>query len=274
MRNLFQFLWRFNFFIYFIVLEIICITLIYRTSYYQKSALFSASNSITGRINEISTGITSYLVLSRENTQLRQENAHLRKYLTRYGVANPDTIPDSVLNFKFEYLAGKVISNSINNRNNYFMIDKGTRDGVTTDMGVISYSGVAGIIVAVSSKYSLAMSVLHKNARISGKFKNNNQLVNITWNGNNHRIGTVEDVPTYVVVTAGDTIVTSGRSHIFPEGIMIGTIREIDQNYDKPLISGTLDFSTDFNSLYGVYIIRNFDRQEQLFLESKVTDEQ
>jgi len=273
MRNLFQFLWRYNFFLYFIVLEVFCFVLIYRTSYYQKSALFNASNSVTGRINEVGSNISGFLNLNRANEQLRKENARLRTVLTRVHKITPEKIPDSILNFNFKYIGAKVISNSINKRNNYFMLDKGSRDGVTIDMGVATIDGVAGIIVAVSAKYSLAMSVLHKDSRISGKLKNNNQLVNVTWDGNDYRIGVVEDIPTHVNLLQGDTVLTSGHSHIFPEGLMIGTIRDVDESYEQLFITGTLDFSNDFNGLYSAYIIQSFDRPEVQYLESKKINE-
>lgn len=273
MRNLFQFLWRYNFFLYFIILEVISFTLIFNTSYYQKSSMLSTTNSFTAKVNEVGSNITRFFTLNKENEELRKENAQLRSVLTRVYKIEPAKVPDSVLNFKFKYIGAKVISNSVNKRNNYFMLDKGSRDGVTIDMGVVTIDGVAGIIVAVSAKYSMAMSVLHKDSRISGKLKNYNQLVNITWDGKDYRIGVVEDIPTHISLRQGDTVLTSGHSHIFPEGLMIGTIREVDKSFEQLFITGILDFSNDFNSLYSAYIIQNFDRQELEYLEAKQKNE-
>ena len=175
--------------------------------------------------------------------------------------------PDSNLKLpvsgKLKYISAKVISNSVQKRNNYFMVDKGRAEGVKKEMGVITSDGIVGIITDVSDHFSSGISILHKDSRISGRIKKNQHLVNVSWNGVNYRIGKLEDIPTHVELQPGDTIITSGNSHIFPEGILIGTV---DKVYDTQQLfkSADIRFSVDYNRLYFVYIIESMEREEIL----------
>jgi rod shape-determining protein MreC len=139
-------------------------------------------------------------------------------------------------------------------------------------MGVVSSKGIAGIIVGVSKHFALGMSMLHKDARISGRIKKNNQLVNITWEGNDYSHGKVNDIPKHIDLIEGDTIITSGNSLLFPEGILIGTIEEFQIKENELFNSAVLSFETDFNSLYYIYIIENQNKEEILNLESNINN--
>ena len=129
-------------------------------------------------------------------------------------------------------------------------------------MGVISSTGIVGIIVGTSSNYAYVMSLLHQNSRISARIKKNNHLVNVLWDGKNYEEGLVIDIPSHIELSAGDSIVTSGNSLIFPEGIMVGTIQEYMQSANQDLSEAVIKFSTDFNRLQYVYIIENYMKPE------------
>ncbi len=153
------------------------------------------------------------------------------------------------------------------------MIDKGALHGIEKEMGVISSTGLAGIVIGVSSRYSTVMSMLHQNSRISGRIKKNGQLINVIWKGMNYKEGLVIDIPTHINLATGDTIITSGNSLIFPEGIVIGIILEERQSDIQDLGEATMAFTTDFNSLKHVYIIRNMMKEEQQELQNEIADE-
>lgn len=162
----------------------------------------------------------------------------------------------------YYYINAKVISSSVNRQNNFLLLNKGSRQGVRAEMGVISSTGVAGIIVGVSPNYAYVMSLLHHNMRISARIKKNNHLVNVLWDGRNYRSGRVVDIPSHLELYPGDSIITSGNSLVFPEGILIGTVSEYLHSSNKDLSEAVIDFSTDFNSLNYVYIIENLMREE------------
>jgi rod shape-determining protein MreC len=118
-----------------------------------------------------------------------------------------------------------------------------------------------GIVIDVSKNFCSGISILHKDIRISGRIKKNLHLVNVSWDGINYRIGTLEDIPTHVDLQKGDTIITSGNSHIFPEGIMIGTVEKVRES-DQLFKTAEVNFSVDYNHLYFGYIIDNSQKDE------------
>jgi rod shape-determining protein MreC len=142
-------------------------------------------------------------------------------------------------------------------------MDKGWADGVKKDMGVIAADGVVGIVIDVSQHFSSGISILHKDMKISGRVKKNQHLVNVSWDGMNYRVGKLEDIPTHIDLAEGDTILTSGNSHIFPEGVMIGRVIKVYET-DELFKSADIEFSVDYNRLYYVYIIENIYREEMI----------
>jgi rod shape-determining protein MreC len=135
-------------------------------------------------------------------------------------------------------------------------------------MGVIIGNTVVGQVVAVSPHFSWIMSLLNKDSRISGKFRKNNQLVNIEWNGVNYRTGQVKEIPKHIKMVVGDTIITSGNSDIFPEGLLIGTISDFTIAQDENFNYGEIRFTTDFNSLGYIEVVVDLMRQEKEKLKS------
>lgn len=260
MRNLLDFLSKYSFFFLFLILEVICFILIYNNNYYQRSRIISTTSGLSGNARAAFDDIASYLNLKKANQQLADENAFLRSQ-QKIQVKSLDTLYRFTENAPFNYISAKVISSTIQKRNNFFMLDKGREDGIKKDMGVITSDGIVGIIIDVSRHFSSGISVLHKDTRISGRIKKNRHLVNVSWNGVNYRMGTLEDIPTHVDLRRGDTILTSGNSHIFPEGIMIGTVDRVygaEQLFKKAKVV----FSVDYNHLYYAYVIDNENYEE------------
>ncbi len=170
----------------------------------------------------------------------------------------------------YKYTGAKVISNTVNKKNNFIIVDKGSNDSIEKEMAVVSDKGLAGIVIGVSPHYSIIMSMLHQNSVISARIKKNNQLVNVIWGTDDIRFGRVEDIPSHIKLYKGDTVVTSGNSLIFPPGIEIGTIEKYEADSLKNLNSAIIRFSTDFNGLHWVYIIKNRDKKEQQSLTDSI----
>jgi rod shape-determining protein MreC len=148
------------------------------------------------------------------------------------------------------------------------MLNKGWKDGIQNHMGVIIGNRIVGQVVSVSEHFSWIMSVLNKDSRISGKFKKNDQLVNVEWDGGNYRKGSVREIPKHVPIRKGDLIITSGNSDIFPEGLEIGKINDYTIAQDENFNYATILFSTDFNSLSYVEVVIDMMRQEKDMLKN------
>lgn len=273
MRNLLAFISRYQFLFLFLIFLVISFTLLYNNNYYQRSKVVSTTGNITGRLNQEYENFAGYFELKKSNEDLAAENARLRSLLHIKTKSIPDSLVRQESGLTLKYISARVISNSVQQRNNYFMLDKGYRAGIKKDMGVITANGVIGIIIDVSENYSSGISVLNKDARISGRIKKNNQLVNISWNGINYRLGDISHIPSHVNLVPGDTILTSGNSQIFPEGIMIGTLEYVDDEMENLFKKGKVRFSIDYNNISYVYVIENSSREEILRLKMSTPNE-
>mgnify|MGYP000666342139 CR=1 FL=1 len=163
----------------------------------------------------------------------------------------------------YKYIPVKVVSSSVSKSNNYIVVNKGSKHGIHKEMGVVSTTGISGIVVGVSLNYSTIMSMLNPKMRISARIKNSGQLVNVIWDNSDYLYGTVIDIPSHIKLNKGDSIVTSGNSLIFPEGIMVGEIESHETNDNKNLSTAQLLFSTDFNSAQHLFVIENIMKPEQ-----------
>jgi len=254
MKYLFIFLKKQSFFFLFIFLEIIAMMLFFSHNSFQQSRIINSSNVISGFVNSAVSSVRDYFHLAEANEQLNSENARLYRLLQQSTVFPYSIVKEQDTGFSF--IPAKVISNTTRGRNNFIMIDKGRLDGVEREMGLVSPQGIAGIIVEVSNHYATAMSLLHKDSRISARLKNSGQMVNVSWDGKDYKKGLVEDIPTHIIPRQGDTVFTSGYSFVFPANMMIGTIGE-EIITGGSLHTAELVFSTDFNNLLHVIVTKN-----------------
>ena len=229
MRNLIAFLWKYNFFFLFIILEVIAFSLIVNNNYYQRRVVINSTNDFTGGLLEKFDNFSEYLALKNANKILSEENARFFNMLPSTFIKSDTSlffINDTLYNRQYNYVSAKVVSNSINRRNNYLKINKGRTHGLKADMAILSPHGVVGQIIEVSEHFSSVMSILNSNTRISAKLKKNNQVGSLFWNGKSYRLGKLVDIPSHVEFNKGDTIVTSGFSYIYPEGKIIGVVED------------------------------------------------
>lgn len=271
MHYLLAFLWKHNFFFLFILLELVAFALITNSRNYQGAIIISATSELTGNLNLASTNLANYLNLNEANQLLLEQNTKLLQ-----NQSSSFLVSDTNFYYKdslYRYIGAKVISISTHKRNNYMMLNRGSKHGIKKDMGVISGEGIVGTVIGVSKNFCSVMLLLHKDAKISVRIKKNNQLVNAVWNEINYKYGTLEDIPAHLQLNYGDSIISSGNSFIFPAGIRIGNIENYNSESGKSLNTAKIKFSTDFNSLYYVYIIDNLFTPELIQLQNKLIDE-
>lgn len=271
MRGLFRFLLRNYFLMMFLALEAISLVLIVSFNNYQRVTFINSSNNLTGNIYERFSTLDDYFSLGSTNRKLASENAALKKkleFLMKNQEKYPVTRPDTVDAPAYYFTSAKVISNSVNKQFNYITLNKGSRQGIKPDMGIINSEGVVGVITNVSQNYSTGLSLLNKRLLIPAKITKNNYFGSLVWDGEHYNTADLNEIPFHVIVNVGDTVVTSGYSNIFPEGIMIGIIT------DYTAVSGTnfynikVELSTNFKTLKYVDVVKNTRREEQIKLES------
>ena len=272
MRTLIAFFSKHYFFFMFVILEAIAVVIFVNNNHYPGTRAINTANHVTGFVNSLYSSTSEYFSLKMENERLAKENARLRNQLD-HSFLITDTITFYSRDSVYRFIPARIINNSVNRRNNYFMINKGSRHGIKNEMGVVSPKGVCGIIISVSTHYSTGMSLLHKNTKVSSKIKKNEQLANVVWDGRSYRTGILQDVPTHIQLFRNDTIITSGYSFIFPQGMPVGTVIDYEKEEETNLNSAIIRFSADFNSLNHVYVIENLMQKEQQELMEDISYE-
>jgi rod shape-determining protein MreC len=271
MRSLFRFLLRNYFLMLFLLLEAISMVMIVSLNNYQRVTFINSSNNFAGTIYERFSNLDDYFSLSRTNARLAAENASLHKQLQmrimqqeKYPVNRPDTVDAPA----YYFTSAKVISNSVNKQFNYISLNKGSRHGIKPDMGIISPDGVVGVITNVSQNYSTGLSLLNKRLSIPAKITKNNYFGALVWDGEHYNTADLKEIPFHIIVNVGDTVVTSGYSNIFPEGIMIGTIKEFDVESGTNFYNIKVELSTNFKTLKYVEVVKYTKRAELIKLET------
>ena len=232
----------------------------------------SSANILSGGIYTFKSNVTAYFDLKDQNKILVEENMRLRKQMEGIKkLTMRPTLDSGVLPSKYKFIAAEVINNNYSKTKNTLTLNKGSRDSVKIDMGVITSKGVVGIVNNLSKKYATVQSILNTNSQINAKLKNSNHFGSLKWNTKEPNIVQLIEVNRLAPVKVGDTIITGGKSTIFPEGILIGTIKEFklgeNDNYDLNVL-----LFNDMTNLKHVYLIENMDSIEILELEKGEVD--
>lgn len=277
MRNLLNFLLKYNHWFLFILLEVISFVLLFRFNNYQGSVFFTSSNALVGGVYELAGQVTGYFHLKETNEDLVQENVSLRlqtealrEALREY--TNDTTAIERIRQEalqEYDMCKAKVINNSLIYSDNYLTINKGREDGVREDMGVISGNGLVGIVYQASDHYSVVIPVLNSKSNISCKVKRSEYFGFLSWDGISSEYAIVRDMPRHSVISLGDTIVTSGHSAVFPTGVPVGIVEDISDSNDGLSYRVKVRLFTDYARLKDVCVIEKKGRQEQEELENR-----
>ena len=253
--------------LFFLFLQLIAVTLIFSRNSMQQSFAAGQATAFNAWVSGYIDQGTSYLKLKQINEDLVAQNKALMAQVYGKGQSgNPqfrrvtDTIGGGQI---YTFVDADIVNNSITRNDNYFTIDRGKRHGVFPKMGVIAPNGIAGIVVNTTNNYALVQSVLSVNKiRINAALKNTGFFGTLTWKGDNSRTMHLADIPKYVPLKVGDTVLTDGKSSIFPQGIMIGRIA----GYEVDSKTGYWDISVELNQKMGnlqkVFVVRNLKKLE------------
>ena len=272
MQKLFFILKKYDYVFLFLTLVIVSIVLISRSTYFQQSRLGVACNAVAGGWYQGVNSIGEYFGLKAENDRLAAENARLRANMAESYIAYSDSIfvvNDTTYRQRYSYTEATVVKKSWSQQNNFIMIDKGSHQGIETDMAVISPEGIVGIVVATTANFATVMPVLHSDSRNSVKVKRTGISGSLVWDGKDFRYAQVIKVPTTHKFEENDTIVTSGDANDFPEGIPVGYVTQATPEKGSGFYHLTIRLATDFNKLSHVYVINNRFRDEQKELTRK-----
>jgi rod shape-determining protein MreC len=268
MQQIFNFISKNSHRLLFLLLLCISFFLTIQSHSYHRSKVVSSANFLSGNVYEKINNVNEYFNLKTQNEALAQENANLKNLLFNK--------KDSLLTPKLDSLRGvktsdivvsKVINNSYNVYENFLTINSGSKQGLSSDMGVINSLGIVGVIDNTSANYATVISILNTKSQINAKVKKSNHFGSLIWNGKSTGFVQLIDVPRLASVRKGDTIVTGGQSVIFPENVNIGTIHKIYT--DNQTNNWTLDIKlfNDMTNLGHVYVIKSKNKEEIINLE-------
>jgi rod shape-determining protein MreC len=250
--------------------------MLFQNNYIQRIAFVKATNVVSGSIYERISVWRDYLHLREQNQQLLDENAQLRNMLSQMFYTTDSSkifFIDSTKLRRYASLPAKVVDNSINKQFNIVTLDCGKNKGIDEDMAVVGPDGIVGIVYGVSEHFATVLPVINRNFRVSAKFKKNNYYGSLSWDGRSYRHATLSEISLHVPVFLGDTIVVSGFSDSFPEGVPVGVVEKMEQK-DGSFYTITVLLATDFRKLHYVTVVEDLMKKEQQTLERQTSEKQ
>ncbi|MDD2327153.1 MAG: rod shape-determining protein MreC [bacterium] len=278
MRNLFNFIIRNSHWLVAILLVAFSFYLVFAHNSYQRSVYLTSANRVTGWFYTVSGNLSSFLLLKKNNRELLERNAQLEQELyawkaERDSLDRADTpsleafVADSLFLPQFGFIPAEVVNLSFSGVNNFITINKGSKQRVKPDMGVISHRGVVGVVSHVSANFAVVIPVINPKFRLSARLKHSENNGSLSWDGRNIREAQVQELPRHESFREGDTVMTS-FSRIFPKNLIIGTVSGRGESADDNFVSFNLQLATDFYTLQDVLVIEDRFFEEQKALET------
>lgn len=263
MRRLLDFLIKYDYWLVFLLLESACFALLFGFDGYQQSVAFTSANEVAGRVLEVGNQVNSYFGLEKTNKALLERNTLLEHRVAFLEKTLRQRLNDSltyeslrdVSDTMFLSFPATVIGNTLDREANYITLDQGSRAGIQPEMGVVSAKGVVGIVYKVSGGYSLVISLLNEKSSISCKIAGSDYFGYLKWEGNDPRYAYLKDLPRHAEFNLGDSVVTSGYSTVFPEGVMVGTVDDMADSNDGLSYLLKIKLATDFGNVSQVRVI-------------------
>lgn len=195
--------------------------------------------------------------LKEENTTLLLNNNKLTELQELLGLSNQYST--------YEKITASVISKDSSNWFSSFTIDKGSNDGIKTDMNVIGNGGLIGIVTKVGKNYAVVRSIIDDSSNVSAQFSTTGDtcIVEGDLQNINEGILQITNINKDVAVTANDMVVTSNISSKFLPGILIGYVKEISNDSNNLTKSGYIVPVADFAHISDVLVITELKTQTE-----------
>lgn len=277
MRALIEFLAKYYHWLLFFVLEGVSFVLLFQFNNYHRSVWLTTANTVVGQCNEWEQAAINFVHLGEVNEQLTQRNIVLEQQLDAMNQRLLELTHDSTYAERIQaarmqdlkLIPGKVVTNSVLRRDNFITINVGTADGVEPEMGVVSGTGIVGIVYMTSSHYSIVMPLLNSRSSISCRLRGTGFFGYLKWDGNDPLYGVLDDIPRHARFEVGDGVETSGFSAVFPPGLFVGRVATIEDSDDGLSYRLRIHLSTDFALLNDIAVVAQKFQSEVHELEQK-----
>ncbi|MFV8225040.1 rod shape-determining protein MreC [Christiangramia aquimixticola] len=274
MQQIFNFLIRNKNSILFLILFAVSIFLTIQNHSFHRSRFISSANWVTGGIYSWSSDMNSYFHLEEYNKRLIEENNQLRNMISNMNdsISVKKQLDSTSFQGDYVFRSARVINNNFARVDNYLTLNRGENSGIEPEFGVITSQGIVGIVDRVNDNYSRVISILNSRSRINAQLNHTNHFGSLVWNGKDPNIVQLIDVPRQAPVQKGDTIITGGRSLIFPKGLPIGSIEDFTLDQTQSYYTINIKLFNDMTNIGYVYVIEHVDKDEIKKLQE--TDEQ
>ncbi len=278
MNNLLNFFVKHSAWLVFMIYMILSLVLLFGDNPYQQSVYLTSANAVSATTYEALSSVSSYFHLKDINDDLQQRNALLEMELVTLRSQIKDlqmVASDSNLSAwpqHFDFVMARVISNSISQPHNYITINRGSKQGVKPQMGVVDQNGVVGVVNVVGPNAARVISLLNTDMKLSCKLKNNDYFGSLVWDGRSPQYAVLSDLPKHATFAKGDTVITSGFSALFPEGLIVGVVEGRDKGAEASFASLRVRLTTNFSQLSAVRVITNSMSQQLHELERADVD--
>ena len=275
MRSLLKFLLRTHFLILFILIEVLSISLLVNKNNFHKARFVNFSRQFSGKFYTKTASLKQYISLTDENQKLADENTRLLNIIESTYKSDEiffRSINDTILNQRYRYTTARIVNNSVNKKHNFLTLNKGRLQGLKPEMAVISDGSIVGIIKGVSENYATVISLLNLDLKVSAKVKKNGYFGSLSWDGMGYQTAILNEIPLHADIQTGDTIITSGYSSIYPEGILVGFISDFKERRGS-FYEINVKLSTDFKNLNNVNVVGNLMQIEILELEDQIIND-
>ena len=282
MYKLIEFLRRIHVVLLFIIIEAIALNYYAHSSFYTQAKILSRANSVVGGLQRSVFSVKHFFTLRSENEMLAARVAELERSLASYRERESNSVTDTLSMAQidsafveqltqYSYTPARIISNTINRNRNFITLNRGRQHGITEDMAVISPDGsMVGYIVGCSDRYSVAISILNDRFTTSGKIVGDDHFGSITWNGRSPHKVQMSELTKYAEFEVGAPVVSSGLSHIFPEGVKIGYVESFSENENQTSYDVVVRLAADMSKVSNVLVISNDGYIEATELEEEV----
>lgn len=270
MQNLINFFVKYHLTFLFVFLQLIGFSLLVSYNKFHNVSFLSWTGEVSGTLYSAVNNFSQYVELKEKNDELAEENARLRSllkesYLSQRAEFNPFT--DTLFQNQFTYTEARAINSTVDVSDNFFTLNKGSKQGVEQEMGVLGASGVVGIVTSVSDNFSVVMPLIHSDFQLSSRLKSSSYFGILKWEPNNDEVAYLHDIPNHVQLFIGDTILTKGASGIFPPDQLVGVIESWESNPGSDFYMIKVRLSTIFRRTDHVYVIKNVFQKELIELE-------
>jgi rod shape-determining protein MreC len=272
-KRLFEFVQLFREYFLLAIFLVASIALLAFNENQQIRSIRSVAVVSVGFLQDALSFIPNYFDLRRENKVLRELNLTLADEVSRLREGRLENIRlRQLLALKergaYTYVSANVVGKNLQMLRNTITLDVGERDSVRLNMPIVSESGLVGKVIATSNAYSIGQILLNRELRVSAKVQRSRVDGIVRWDGGPTL--SLQNVVKTMDVKAGDQVITSDYSSVFPPGLVIGVVSDTRENPGSLFQSVELTPGVDFTRLEEVFVITHVADSGRVALEQLV----